>query len=120
MVASIDNTNQVTEARLKDGILNIDVNLRGTGDDSANRWEAAGVIWATPRNIASMSFYNGAADNTSNALANGPFSANVKVQITSDGTTWTDAGWSLMPPYVGNDIVSTSKWYTFTVVENVA
>lgn len=114
MVASIDNTNQVTEARLKDGILNIDVNLRGTGDDSANRWEAAGVIWATPHNIASMSFYNGAADNTSNALANGPFSANVKVQITSDGTTWTDAGWSLTPPYVGNDIVSTSKWYTFT------
>jgi len=114
MTSSISDTNRVVEARLKDGIINVDVNLRGTGDDSANRWEAAGVIWTAPRAIASMSFYNGAADNADNALANGEFSANVKMQITSNGSTWVDSGWALQPTYIGNNIVSASKWYTFT------
>jgi len=114
MSSSAANTNQTVEARLKDGNIAVDVNLRGSGDDVVNAWQAAGVIWSTPRSLSSMSFYNGAADSANNQIANGEFSANVKLQTTTDGVTWIDSGLPIAPAYVGNNISSTSKWYTFT------
>ena len=114
MTSATADTNRTTEARLKDGNIAVDVNLRGSGDDLANRWEAAGVIWSAPQTIGTMSFYNGAADSPNNTIANGEFSANVKMQYTADGVNWIDSGWTISPAYVGNNISSTSKWYVFT------
>ena len=114
MTSAAADVNRTVEARLKDDNILVDVNLRGSGDDLANRWEAAGAIWATPRNLGSFSFYNGAADSPNNQIANGEFSANVKLQYTNNGMTWIDSGLPIVPAYVGNNISSTSKWYTFT------
>ena len=114
MLRSTSDINRAVEPRLKDGDILVDVNLRGRGDDLPKRWEAAGVIWDTPRNIGTMSFYNGAADSSNPFYANGQFSANVKMQYTTDGSTWVDSGWTIAPVYVDNHVSSTSKWYVFT------
>ena len=114
MLRSTSDINRAVEPRLKDGDILVDVNLRGRGDDLPKRWEAAGVIWDTPRNIGAMSFYNGAADSSNPFYANGQFSANVKMQYTTDGSTWVDSGWTIAPVYVDNHVSSTSKWYVFT------
>ena len=114
MTASTADNNKTVEAGLKDSNIATTINLRGSGDDVANAWEAAGVIWSTTRNLSSFSFYNGAADSPINTDANGEFSANVKMQYTTNGTTWVDSGFAIVPAYVGNNISSTSKWYTFT------
>ena len=108
------NANRTADVRINDGNLLVDVNLSGSGDDVANAWEGAGVVWPSPHTLTSMKFQNGAADSAVNADANGEFSANVKMQYTTDGVTWIDSGWAITPAYVGNNISSANKLYTFT------
>jgi hypothetical protein len=43
----------------------------------------------------------------------GNFEANVKLQFTTDGTTWTDSGWTISPTYP-NDQNASGKTYTFS------
>ena len=111
MSSATRNNNRVAEPRINDGLISVDVNLRGSGDDSRNAWEAAGVIWSTPTTISQVRFYNGAADSAILRQANGEFSTGVDIQFTTNGSAWQTAGWTLTPIYVGNAITSASKWY---------
>ena len=109
--ASSSNGGSVAEPRLIDGDTLTDINLTGSGDDSPNAWQAAGVLWAAPRPLARFRFYNGAEDNPVNTFANGVFGAGAEVQISLDGVTWQSTGWPITPVYVGNNIASARKWY---------
>ncbi len=104
------NTNRVAAAGINDNDLATNVNLNA-GDDNANAWEGAGVVWASPQDsISSVKYKNGTWDGAQN----GAFSANFKLQFTTDGTTWTDSGWTSSPAYNYDSPSSSLATYTFT------
>jgi hypothetical protein len=102
---STANTNRVAEPKLNDDSTAADVNLAGSGWDTINNaWEAAGVILARAATVTSVVFVNG--NVTKQTLGgttysgDGNFDANFHLQVSTDGTTWTDTvGWSVSPAY---------------------
>src|SRR6185369_5997903 len=74
-----------------------------------NAWEAAGVTWSTAKTISSANFING----TINSGGDGFFTANCKLQFTTDGTTWVDSGWTISPAYP-NSSAAGGQTYTFS------
>jgi uncharacterized protein YjdB len=95
---------------LNDNILTDDVVYPDAS--AAGNWQAAGIVWATPQNnITSVKFYNGVC----NQLAeNGVFSADIRIQSTVNGTTWTDiSGWTCLPVYPYSAAAS-NVIYTFS------
>src|SRR5215813_9853587 len=61
-------------------------------------WEAAGVIFSSPQTISAISFVNGHVTSE----GDGYLKANLGVQISSDGLTWTPLDWTVSPPYPYN------------------
>lgn len=88
---------------------NISVNDGNTATDivyqdvnAVDNWQAIGIIWNSPQSgITSVKYYNGF---TSDIIAqNGIFAANMKIQSTTDGSTWSDVnGWIISPSYPYN------------------
>jgi hypothetical protein len=108
--SATSNSNRVAASGLNDGDLTTDVNLHGTGGEtSKNRYEAGGVVWSAPQTISSVSFINGAWIST----GDGSFAANLSLQFTTDGTTWTDSGWTVSPSYP-YDSSAANQMYNFT------
>lgn len=111
---STSNANRVAAPALNDDSTAAELDLAGSGDDPlTNAWEAAGVVWATAQtNVNKIEFVNGSTDGPSNG--NGNFTANFHLQLSSDGTTWADAGgWTLAPSYPYNATAS-NQTYTFS------
>ena len=75
---------------------NLTTNVDISSGDSANRWEAAGVVFSSTKTITSVTYYSG--DVTSGG--DGYFEANAKLQFSTNGTTWTDSGWTVSPAFV--------------------
>jgi O-glycosyl hydrolase len=101
------------EPGINDGDLQTDVPLTLTGaEDSANAYEAAGVIWSTPQRISRVVYYNGSYD----PYHDGVFAAQFGLQFSPDGQTWTNAGpdWVLTPPYTYNSSISANTNFTFS------
>jgi hypothetical protein len=103
--------NQRTEVGVNNGNLTAFFSLTGSGDDNTNVDEAAGVIWSTAQNITSVKYYSGTCDQ----YANGPFTGNIRVQFSTNGTTWTtDSAWTVSPAYPYDSCASAGQAYTFS------
>jgi hypothetical protein len=88
-------TNQTATAALNDGNTTTDVQL--WVDTGSTNYQAAGLIWGTAQSIGSFAFVQGGANTSS---GDGWFDANIQVQGSTDGTTWSVlSGWSLSPAY---------------------
>jgi hypothetical protein len=108
------NANRVPAPALNDDSTSAEFNLAGTGDDPLwNAWEAAGIVWgAAQTGITKVEFVNGSTDGA--ADGNGNFTANFRLQLSTDGSVWTDAsGWTLSPVYP-HDATASNQTYTFT------
>jgi hypothetical protein len=106
---SSSNSNRVGSAGVNDGNLSTSVVVNAAGEGGAAMWEAAGVIWPGAKTVSSAKFINGNIDS----FGNGYFQANTRLQFTTDGTTWTDSGWSISPAYP-NTSAAGGQSYTFT------
>lgn len=93
--ATANNNAGINDGNTATDIVYQDVN-------SVNNWQAVGIVWNTPQSgITSVKYYNGF---TSDIIAqNGIFAANMKIQSTTDGSTWSDVnGWAISPSYPYN------------------
>jgi hypothetical protein len=110
--SATSNTNQTPSPLLNDNVLTTDVTLSGGGDDVANAYEAAGIIWAASQTVGEVTFTNGSFNNSS---FDGVFDNNFGLQVSTDGTTWTGvSGWSLSPAYAYNAPAAAGVTYTFS------
>lgn len=107
MTSSTSNSGRATARGVNDQNLTANVNI-STGD-RVNAWEAAGVTFTSAKSISSVTFING--DITSGN--DGNFEANVKLQFSADGGTWTDSGWSISPQYPYSSAAG-GKTYAFS------
>jgi spore germination protein YaaH len=95
--SATSNAHRSARAALNDGVLTSGSPLNPSGEDGLVRWEGAGIVWASPRTVTGVRFVNGAIDG----YGNGYFQGGVRLQFTTDGQTWADAGWTLSPAYPG-------------------
>jgi hypothetical protein len=103
--------NSRNEPQINDGNVTTDFPLTGSGDDNPSSDEAAGVIWATAQTIRSLKYHNGTCDQYDNAS----FTANLRLQFTTDGTTWTtDSAWTISPSYPYDSCTASNQVYTFS------
>jgi hypothetical protein len=108
MTSGTANTGKVAQPGVNDNNLTTDVDIQPNGDP-VGAWEAAGVTWTTAKTISSANFING----TINGGGDGFFTANCKLQFSTDGTTWTDSGWTISPAYP-NSAAAGGQTYTFS------
>ncbi|HXF10240.1 MAG TPA: RICIN domain-containing protein, partial [Desulfuromonadaceae bacterium] len=108
MTASTANTGKAAHPGLNDNNLTADVDLDSAGD-AIGAWEAGGVIWSSPVTISSADFING----TVTTGGDGFLTANLKLQFSTDGSTWTDSGWTVSPSYPYGTSAS-GQTYTFS------
>lgn len=100
---------------LNDNTVAGEINLNGSGDDFGGAYEAAGVVWASSiGDVRRVEFVSGSHDGGANG--NGNFESDFKLQISTDGLTWSDAtGWTLSPAYAYDESVA-NQTYVFTGV----
>lgn len=103
------NTNRVAAAGINDLNMTQDVVVNGGFGDFLNSWEAAGVIWATTQNNVNSAEYTNGSYTTAR---NGVFTANFRLQLSSDGTTWTNSSWTCTPSYPYDSSSAAGKTYT--------
>jgi hypothetical protein len=110
--ASTANSPRATAAGINDGDLNTDVPLLpGGGNDTANAYEAAGIIWSTPPTIGRITYHSGSYTTSHD----GVFDASFGLQFSPDGTTWTNAAaWTVTPAYTYNSPAAANVSFTFT------
>jgi hypothetical protein len=106
--SATSNNNRVANPRVNDNNLNHNVDVQPDGDN-VNAWEAAGVVFPSSQSISSVKFINGAVTSE----GDGYLEANIGLQVTTDGTTWTPSGWSISLPYPYTSYAG-GKTYTFT------
>ena len=110
MTSSFANTVLAAEPAVNDDNLTTPLDIDHTNGDSPNAWEAAGVTFASGHTIASVIFVQGTLPPTN---TDGWFEANsLKLQFSTDGTTWADSGWAFSPAYSYSIAVS-GKAYSF-------
>lgn len=107
MGSSSGNSNRVALPGLNDNNLTVNVDIQPDGD-FVGAWEAAGVVWSSTKSISSVDFING--DITSGG--DGFLTANLKLQFSTDGSTWSDSGWTVSPAYPYSSSAG-GKTYTF-------
>jgi O-glycosyl hydrolase len=116
LASSTSDANRAAAPGLNDNNLANDVvlsggGINGQGDDNANAYEAAGIIWGGLQSMTRVTFTNGSFSPT----YDGVFDANLGLQVTTDGTTWSSAsGWTFTPTYAYNSAAAATKTYTFT------
>jgi hypothetical protein len=112
MANATDTTNQTAAPGLNDNNLSNSVPLAGGGDDVANAYEAAGVVWSTAQSVNQVAFTNGSFNSST---YDGVFDSNFGLETTSDGVTWSNvSGWALSPAYPYNLPAAAGVTYTFT------
>jgi spore germination protein YaaH len=89
------NGNRSTRAAVNDGVTSAGSAINADGENGLVRWEAAGVLWDSPRTVTRVQFVNGKIDSD----GNGYFQGHVDLQFTTDGSTWKTAGWAPVPAY---------------------
>ena len=110
MTSSSADTNKTADVGINDGDDANFVSLNSEANDGSNKWEAAGVLWSTNKTINKISFIQGQYSDDKN----GPFGANLKAQYTTDGSTWTDSGWSISPSYAYDNASESFKQFDFS------
>jgi chitodextrinase len=105
---STSNGNRVAAPGINDNNLRQDVDVQPAGDQ-VNAWEAAGVVFSGGQSISSVDLINGAVSKD----GDGFLEANISLQVSTDGSTWTDSGWSISPSYPYSAGAS-GKTYTFS------
>jgi hypothetical protein len=95
MTSSSVDTGKKAAPAVNDANASTEADIDSSAGDSANAWEGAGVVFASAHGIASVTFVQGKTTSG----GDGWFEANLKVQFSTDGTTWTDSGWSCAPAY---------------------
>lgn len=112
------NDNRVAASGLNDGDTNTDVSLdvANGGDPVSQAYEAAGLIFSTPKDITKVEFINGTFRGVvNNVMDDGCFDADMKLQISVDGKIWTDAiGWAVTPEYEYMNTSVSGTTFTFT------
>jgi hypothetical protein len=108
MTTSAVDTGKTAAPAVNDGSLSTQVNIDSSSGDKANAWEGAGVTFSSGRAVSGVSFVQGATATG----GDGWFEANFKLQLSNDGTTWMDSGWSVTPAYSYSSAVS-GKTYAF-------
>jgi len=103
------NANRSARPAINDGVTTAGSVINANGEGGLVRWEAAGVLWNSPKAITSVKFVNGKLDGD----GNGYFQAAVDVQFTTDGSTWKSAGWAPTPAYPGTAAASGAT-FTFS------
>lgn len=108
MTSSAANTGRVPQPGLNDNDLVTNVDLQPNGD-RVGAWEAAGIIWSQTASINSVDFINGTVTRD----GDGFLTANCTLQFSTNGTTWTNSGWTIQPPYP-NSASAGGKTYKFS------
>src|SRR5882757_9319592 len=108
--AAASNANRTAAPGLNDGNSTVDVKLSGSSSEPATRFEAAGVVWPSVQTIGQVQFING----TWSSGNDGGFCANLTVQMTTDGSTWTPVSWLISPNYAYDTSAVSGVTYTFT------
>src|SRR5439155_19598797 len=106
---STSDANRSAADGINAGDLSAGVNVNPRGEGGSAMWEAAGVVWSSPKTLGSVTFVNGTIDR----YHNGYFESNCKLQLTTDGSTWVDSSWTLAPSYPGSASAG-GESYTFT------
>jgi RHS repeat-associated protein len=110
MTTAIANATRTAATGLNDGNITVDVNLN-TAAEAANRWEAAGVVFAATQRVESVAFVNGTW-NVGGDL-DGTFAQSLTVQYSTNGTAWlTATGWTVSPAY---PYTNTAAGVTYTL-----
>jgi hypothetical protein len=109
MTSASADTGKKAAPAVNDGNASTDADIDSSSGDSANAWEGAGVVFASAHAMASVTFVQGKTV----AGGDGWFEANLKLQFSTDGTTWTDSGWSSAPTYSYSSAVS-GKSFVFS------
>jgi len=110
--SALANTPRATEPDMNDGDLGTDIRLLpGGGEDSANAYEAGGVVWSSTQSVARVVWNNGSYS----ANHDGVFAANFRLQYSTDGVTWNNAGpeWVVSPAYPYNMSVAGNARFEF-------
>ena len=111
------NANRNAAPGINDGNITTSVELNTSYWDFANAYEAAGIVWpAAQQNINRVDFINGSL----NQYSNGNFTANLSLQFSTDGTTWTASNWTISPTYPYSASAANNT-YTFsgTAISNI-
>lgn len=106
---STANTNKAAAMAVNDGNTGTSLTLNGAGEGGNQRWQAAGVTWASGKTISSAKFLNGAIDT----YGNGYFEGGLSLQYTTNGSTWVESGWAVTPAYP-NSASAGGATYTFS------
>jgi hypothetical protein len=97
--SATSNSNRAACPGLNDGNTSTDVDLDPNGSESSSdMYEAGGVIWSSSQTISSVAFINGTWESS----GDGSFGANMTLQTTTDGSTWTSSSWTVSPSYTYN------------------
>jgi len=108
MTSATATSGRQSAAAVNDESLTTQANIDSSSGDNANAWEAAGVVFASAHTVTSVSFVQG----TTVSGRDGWFEAGFARQLSTDGTTWSAAGWTPTPAYSYTSAVS-GKTYTF-------
>lgn len=108
MTSSVANTGQVAQPGLNDNDLLTDIDIQSDGD-RVGAWEAAGIIWPQAVSINTVDFINGRVTRE----GDGFLTANCTLQFSTNGTTWTNSGWTINPSYP-NSASASGKTYKFS------
>ncbi|MET3134452.1 spore germination protein YaaH [Oxalobacteraceae bacterium GrIS 1.11] len=106
---ALTDTNRLASPGINDGQLGAGVTLNPEGEGGLAKWQAAGLLWPVAKTISSVKFINGKLDGE----GNGYFQSNVSLQLSTNGSTWIESGWTLSPAYPGNGNAA-GQSYTFT------
>src|SRR4051794_22426745 len=89
MNSSAANTGQAALPGLNDNDLTTNIDIQPNGD-RVGAWEAAGVIWPQSVSINTVDFINGRVTRD----GDGFLTANCMLQFSTNGTTWSNSGWT--------------------------
>ena len=106
--SATSNSNRSAKTGVNDLNLTTAVAAKSS-NDSSNRYEAGGVVLSSAKTISSVSFINGSLSGN-----NGYFEANLTLQVSTNGSTWTTVtDWTLDKTYTYNSAVA-GQTYTFS------
>jgi len=103
------NSNRAASTVVNDNNTTAFVVVNPAGEGGTAKWEGGGVVWSTAKTISSVKFVNGGDDG----YGNGYFQSGCALQFSTDGTTWTNSGWTISPAYP-NSTAAFAKTYTFS------
>jgi hypothetical protein len=115
MTSSSADTGKKAAPAVNDANPSTEADIDSSTGDSANAWESAGVVFANAHAIASVTFVQGKTTTG----GDGWFEANVKLQFSTDGTTWMDSSWSCTPAYSYSSAVG-GKSFVFTATSGAS